>query len=121
MIRSRSRALPTPRQGDFAITLFDFEDGRPPRRRPVVVISSDRFNASRREVVVRAVSSRLDPAGEGDCLLEDWQRGGLQSPSRVTVWLKTVPRGALELRVGALTPRDWRLVRTTTRLDILGM
>lgn len=121
MTRRRSRALPTPRQGDVAITSFDFEDGYPARRRPVIVVSSDRFNAQRQEVVVRAVSSRLEPTGEADCILQDWRDGGLRSPSRVTVWLRTVPRKALELRIGALTARDWGGVRATTRDDILGM
>lgn len=110
----------TPRYGDLALTLFDFEDGYPPKRRPVVVISSNSFNAARQEVVVRAVSSDITRTAQGDCVLSSWQETGLLLPSRVTSWLKTLPRGALKGHIGSLGKADLRKLKASMQREILG-
>ena len=54
------------RRGDIVLVPFPFTDFTALKQRPAVVISSDKFNASRDDVILIALTSQIDAASKGN-------------------------------------------------------
>lgn len=95
----------TPRRGELRwVDLAEPQGSAPGYRRPVVVVSSDRFNRSRiRTVVVAAVTTSPRAAAAPGNVAVDGERSGLGRDSTVNVSaLITLDKDELEEPVGAL-------------------
>jgi hypothetical protein len=65
--------------GDVVLVPFPFTDQSGTKKRPAVVVSSDGYNASRRDIVIMAVTSQVrTPLGFGEGMIDDWQGGARQ-------------------------------------------
>jgi mRNA interferase MazF len=92
----------------------------PGYRRPVLVISSDRFNASRiSTVIVAAITSNVRLAAAPGNVRLARRTAGLQKESVVNVTsLLTLDRARLEDRSGAVAPATLREIDDGLRLAL---
>jgi mRNA-degrading endonuclease toxin of MazEF toxin-antitoxin module len=80
--------------------VFSEETGR--KIRPVLVISSSRYNRSRQDLIVAAITSNLRRRLFGDYIMADWRSSGLLLPSIVTGILRTIKEAMVERRLGRM-------------------
>lgn len=74
-----------------------------------MVISSPRYNDSRPDLLIMAVTSQLRVAGEFDgLLLTDWQGAGLLKPSAIKPVIATIAQPLVLRSLGSLKERDRR-------------
>lgn len=88
--------------GDIILIPFPFTDFSTVKQRPCVVLSSGKFNRTRPDIIVAAITSRVDEDAAYDeyVLKESEQRkGGLPKVSKV--------------KAGKIVTVDQRLIRST--------
>jgi len=67
--------------GDIVLVPFPFTDQSATKRRPAVIVSSDRYHRERPDLIIMAVTSQARPAGGvGEVQVKDWQAAKLLSP-----------------------------------------
>lgn len=94
-------------RGDVVFVPFMFTDKPVAKNRPALIISSSDYHASRREIVIAAVTSHVrHPLFVGDHAIEDWQACGLVRPSVVTCILWTVKAGMIGRKLGRMPQKD---------------
>jgi len=77
--------------GDVVRVPFPFTSQRASKKRPAVVVSNRTYSASRRDLIVMAVTSQLRPNPElGDASIDHWQAAGLLKPSVVKAVFATL-------------------------------
>jgi len=88
------------------------------KRRPAIVISSATYHIERPDIILAAVTTKVDRAtARTDYALQDWLVAGLRKPSAVRIFIGTRP--AIELaQIGELTERDWFKVQKRLRLAL---
>jgi len=95
-----------PRAGDVVVT--DFPGATGIKRRPAVVLSSDKYHETRPDAIIGVIESHLPAVTSStDHVLLDWSEAGLRLPSAFRAYLMTVPRASLSARIGHLSERDW--------------
>lgn len=94
-------------RGDVVLVPFPFSDLSTTKVRPAVVVSSALYHAEKPDLVLAAVSSKIEAAtGPLDFVFNGWQRAGLRYPSAFKPVLFTLePRRVLH-RIGALSQMD---------------
>ena len=66
------------------------------KRRPAVVVSSNRYNNERPDIILMPITSQLGAASYfGDVLLNDWSSAGLVKPSVIKLIFTTIEKGKL--------------------------
>jgi mRNA interferase MazF len=98
--------MTTFRRGEVVLVEFVFSDESGAKRRPALVISTSAYHRARQEVIVAAITRRVDRRLFGDYLIADWQRAGLLSPSLVTGILRTIKQTMVRRTLGSLTEGD---------------
>ena len=102
--------MPILKAGDVATVLF--VGAAAPKRRPVVVVSSDEYQRHRPDVVVAILTSNLAAARTPfDYVLQDWTAAGLKQPSAFRAYLQTDLQAEVT-RIGRLSDRDWAEIRS---------
>jgi mRNA interferase MazF len=94
------------KRGDVVLVGFVFSDESGKKLRPALVISSSAYNRGRKEVVVAAITSNVRRRLFGDHLIVDWKGAGLLFPSVATGILRTVTRGMVDRKLGAMAKGD---------------
>ena len=93
--------------GDVVYVPFMFTDKPVVKNRPALIVSSADYHASRREIVIAAITSRIrDPLFVGDHTINDWSECGLAAPSVVTCILWTVKSAMIRRKLGAMSADD---------------
>ena len=109
--------------GDLFLAPFVYADLVGVKRRPVCVVSVERFNRGL-DVVVAMVTSRLGRRrnpGIGDVVIQEWHAPGLLAPSTVrTGRLQTMEVRLLDAHLGKLGPRDLDATRAALQA-VLGL
>ncbi len=93
--------------GDVILVPFPFSDQSTTKKRPAVIISSDRFNSVSSDVIIMAITSRIGnlyPVGE--TLLRDWKVAGLLKPSAVKAAISTIEQALILRKLGHLSEYD---------------
>src|SRR3990172_4968452 len=102
-IRKRTLCTMTFKRGDVVVVPFPFSEKRASKKRPALVISSDRYNASASDVIVAQITTRLVSAPRlGDHILRDWRRAGLRAPSLVRTRLATLHESVVLAKLGSM-------------------
>ena len=69
--------------GDVVLVPFPFTDQSGTKKRPAVVVSSQGYNANRRDIVIMAITSQVRTSlGFGESMVADWQGAGLVKGNR---------------------------------------
>lgn len=100
--------------GDVVLVPFLFTDLSGAKKRPAVIVSGSGYHASRRDLVIMAITRQVrQPLGFGEALIKDWQAAGLIKPSVLKPVLTTIEQGLVLRTMGALSANDLRILRET--------
>ncbi|HEX74252.1 MAG TPA: type II toxin-antitoxin system PemK/MazF family toxin [Dehalococcoidia bacterium] len=106
------------RRGDVVLVGFVFTDETGVRQRPAVIISSDAYYRGRDEVIIAAITSRTDRVLVGDHLISDWRQAGLLFPSVATGIIRTMKRGMIARKLGAMPRADMGIINGKLRMTL---
>ena len=96
---------------DVVAVPFPFTDRPTAKRRPALVVSSAAFNdAHAQSILAMITSARSDWAS--DVPLQEWRKAGLQVPCKVRLKLFTLDENLILRKLGRLSKRDGKAVRT---------
>lgn len=102
--------------GDVVLVPFPFTDQSGTKKRPAVIVSSARYSASRRDIVIMAVTGQgRTPLAFGEALVADWQAAGLVKPSVLKPVFTTIEQGLVVRAMGRLAAADAKTLR-----DVIG-
>lgn len=77
------------------------------KQRPAIVISSERYNTERRDLIILAVTSRMrETLGYAEHLLTEWSVAGLLKPSVIKPLVATVEKSPVRRLLGQLRSSD---------------
>jgi len=107
-------------RGDVVLVNFVFSDQSAVKRRPALILTTDRYHENRQEAIVAAITSNISRLLMGDYRIKDWRRGGLLYPSVVTGIIRTVKQDMLHRKLGAISAGDQRAIEQKLR-SILGL
>ena len=102
--------MTTCKRGDIVLVDYEFMQRKGSKRRPALVLSDRAYHASRREVIVAAITSNTALLRVGDTKLRQWKDEGLLFPSVVTGILRTMRREAIVRKIGRLAIEDFERV-----------
>lgn len=106
--------------GDVVLVPFPFTDQSGTKKRPAVVVSSRGYNASRRDIVIMAITSQVrTPLGFGEAMVGDWQGAGLVKESVLKPVLSTIEQGLVIRTMGKLAAADIKALREVVA-DVIG-
>jgi mRNA interferase MazF len=106
--------------GDVVLVPFPFTDQSGTKKRPAVVVSSHGYNASRRDVVIMAITSQVrTPLGFGEAMVGDWQGAGLIKTSVLKPVFTTIEQGLVLRVMGHLSAADIKTLRELVA-DVIG-
>ena len=78
-------------RGDIVLVPFPFTNQTATKKRPAVIISSVRYNATSQDIIIMAVTSRLEKVFDvSECRVQKWQEAGLLKPSSIKPVVATV-------------------------------
>ena len=99
--------------GDVVLVPFPFTSQRASKKRPAVVVSRRRYNESRPDLIVMAITSQLRPTRAlGEVWIAQWQSAGLLKASVVKPVLATLEQRLLIRSLGRLVAEDQANLRT---------
>ncbi len=106
--------------GDVVLVPFPFTDQSGTKKRPAVVVSSHGYNASRRDIVIMAITSQLrTPLAFGEAMVADWQGAGLVKESVLKPVFTTIEQGLVLRVMGELAATDVKTLREVVA-DVIG-
>ena len=106
--------------GDVVLVPFPFTDQSGTKKRPAVVVSSHGYNASRRDIVIMAITSQVrTPLGFGEAMVGDWQGAGLIKTSVLKPVFTTIEQGLVLRVMGHLSAADIKTLREIVA-DVIG-
>ena len=105
-------------RGDIVLVRFVFADEKGAKRRPGLIISTDRYHQGRREAILVAITSHVGRLLVGDYKIKAWRESGLLSPSIVTGIVRTIKQDMIVARVGILAPAELHLVESKLRENL---
>lgn len=109
------------RRGDVVLVPFPFSDLSTSKVRPAVVVSTEQYHAQEPDLILAALTSRLDAAtGPLDHVLLDWQGARLKFPSAFKPVVLTLDPSRVIFRVGELSNRDLAAIDVRLRLALGG-
>lgn len=93
--------------GDVVLVGFPFTHLQASKKRPAVVISRSRYQQSRPDVILMAITSQIrQPLAIGEALLKDWQAAGLAKPSMLKPLIATLEQRQVIRVMGQLSAVD---------------
>jgi mRNA interferase MazF len=99
--------------GDVILVPFPFTDLSTKKQRPAVVISSNRYNTERPDLILLAITSQVRASlAFGEALVADWQPAGLIKPSIFKPLITTIQQVLVIKRLGNLSTNDKTVLRT---------
>ena len=99
------------RRGDVVLVPFPFSEMAGAKRRPALVVSSDRYNSVGREVIIAQITSRIQALPRpGDHKIAEWRDAGLLAPSLVRARLATLSGSLIARKLGNMPEPDMRAI-----------
>jgi mRNA interferase MazF len=104
--------------GDIVLTKVIFSEGHGVKKRPALVVSSQKYHKNRQEVIIAAITSNIYRSLIGDTRIKQWEEAGLLFPLTVTGIFQTIKRGMIEKRLGTLSKEDFQGVQENLKLAL---
>ena len=105
--------------GDIVLVPFPFTDQTSHKKRPATIISTSAYNAAKPDVVIMAVTGRVESVQTlGECSIGDWRQAGLLKPSVVKPVITTIEKGLVIKKLGQLQPADQDQLRQIVKTII---
>ena len=106
--------------GDVVLVPFPFTDQSGTKKRPATVVSGSRYNASRRDIVIIAITSQVrTPLAFGEVMVGDWQAAGLVNTSVLKPVFTTIEQRLVIRTLGKLSAADVKALRKLIS-DVIG-
>jgi mRNA interferase MazF len=106
--------------GDVVLVPFPFTDQSGTKKRPAAVVSSASYNASRRDIVIMAITSQVRmPLAFGEAMVGDWHAAGLIKPSVLKPVFTTIEQHLVVRTLGRLNAADDKALREVIG-DVIG-
>lgn len=102
----------------MVLVAFPFTSQVASKQRPAIVISRRTYNLTRPDVVLMAITSRIQDEA-GDRLIVAWASAGLIKPSAIKPVIATLEQRLILRTLGALSDADKALVRGAIQ-EVLG-
>lgn len=90
-------------RSDVVLVLFPFSDQSTSKKRPAVIIRSNRHNEISSDVIISKTRETDDP---DEYVIEDWKKAGLVIPSLMKPAVSTIERKLVIRKLGSLSSRD---------------
>ena len=98
--------------GEVVLVPFPFTDQSGTKKRPAVIVSSNRYNATRRDLIIMAITSQVrQPMGHAEAIIADWQSAGLLKTSALKPLLTTIEQRLVLKTLGTLSAADQKSLR----------
>jgi mRNA interferase MazF len=98
--------------GDVVLVPFPFTDQSGTKKRPAAVVSSHVYNASRRDIVIMAITSQVrTPLGFGEVMVAEWQSAGLIKESVLKPVFTTIEQRLVLRVMGRMSGADIKTLR----------
>lgn len=98
------------KRGDIVLVPFPFSDQTAVKKRPAVIISSSQYNTTSQDIIIMAVTSRIDRLDIGECMIQNWKEAGLLKPSTIKSALSTIEKKLVIKKLGTLSAGDLALL-----------
>ena len=92
--------------GDVVLVDFPFSSNVGIKKRPAVVISNLEFNKVKEDIILLAVTGKVDNLTIGEALLKNWKEAGLVKSSAFKSVIFTVEKQYVDKTIGKLTTTD---------------
>ena len=92
--------------GDVVLVDFPFSSNLGIKKRPAVIVSKTDFNNSKEDIILLAITSKVDDLTTGEALLRNWKESGLVKPSAFKSVIFTVEKQFIDKSIGKLTDID---------------
>ena len=113
--------MTTYKRGDVVLVPFPFSNQASIKKRPAVVISSTLYNETSQDIVILAVTSKIEKTSDiGECRIEDWRDAGLLKPSAIKPAISTIEQALVLKKLGGLSTKDIPSMDRTLRV-LLGL
>lgn len=101
--------------GDIAIVPFPFTDIAVAKPRPALVLSAEKANGETGNTILAMITTAARSHWPTDVPLADAEASGLTAASLVRLKLFTIDNRLVARKIGALSARDRKAVRTMLR------
>jgi mRNA interferase MazF len=93
--------------GDIVLVPFPFTNQTSTKKRPAVVVSSERYNREHPDIIMMAITSQTQTAMRSDhSVIVDWQGVNLLNPSVIKPIVMTVETKLIHKPLGVLQEGD---------------
>jgi mRNA interferase MazF len=96
---------------DVVAVPFPFTDRDASKRRPALVVSSERFNQQHKQLVLAMITSATDNAWPSDVSFADWKEAGLKVACHFRLKLFTLDQALVLKVIGHLSSQDIKSVQ----------
>ncbi len=104
--------------GDIVLTKVVFSEGEGVKKRPALVVSSNRYHKNRQEVIIAAITSNIYRSLTGDTKINQWNEAGLRFPSIVTGIFQTIKKEMVDRKLGTLSNEDFQRVKENLKIAL---
>jgi mRNA interferase MazF len=110
----------TSKFGDVLLVPFPFTDQTTTKKRPSVVISSDTYNQLKPDLIIMAITSKINPElSLGELEIIKFTEAGLLKPSIIKPVISTIDKSLVIRKLGKLLELDCNNLRNMIK-TILG-
>lgn len=97
-------------RGDIVLVDFRFSEQSGSKKRPALIISTDRYHQNRQEVIVMAITTNITRMLVGDTKIDGWKEAGLKRASSAVGIMQTIKTRMILRKLGELAPSDLKKV-----------
>lgn len=95
------------KRGLVVLVPFPFSDLVGVKKRPALVVSTDRYNSAGPDIMIAQITSRVDaPSRPGDHIITQWEQAGLLAPSLLRARITTLEASQVIRVLGSMPSRD---------------
>ena len=107
-------------RGEVILLHFPFTNLSEGKKRPALIISTDIYNSSRKDVIAAAITGNIKTKNYKDTTLSGWDKAGLLKESIVKCVLFTLEKTLIIRKIGKLEEEDMKKVSENIR-EALGL
>lgn len=94
-------------RGDVILVEVKFSDGSGSKLRPALIISDNRYNKVRDEIIVSGITSNVERSYLGGTKISTWEKAGLKVPSLATAVIQTVKKKLIRKQLGVVDKKEF--------------
>lgn len=104
------------KRGDIVLVDFIFSTGTGIKKRPALIISGEKYNNTRQDIIIAAITSNISRNLFGDTMIEHWQAAGLLKPSVCAGIIQTINFTLIERKLGEVVESDLKEIIQNLKL-----